>query len=575
MPAPMNKKIKILHLEDSLRDSELISTLIESGNIEHDYFLAINKKDFLNILKTENIDIILSDYNIPGYNGSEALKVAKEKYSQIPFIFVSGTMGEDAAINAMLNGAADYVLKNKLERLVPAIKRAINEHELEIKRKQVEEALQESERKYKDLINEVNDGYFVINNKGIITFANKSLAKIFGFASPEELTSQFFSKSNNANYVDKVSHIFKNLLENKKKVDGLEMEMVRTDGISIHIEIKAVPALENGKIAGMQGVIHDITERKNAEINLKEKNELIEAQNEKYIKINKELAFQNEEKEKRAAELIIANTQKEVEEKYKLLIEKKNKVITDSLNYAKFIQDAKLPRKEEIYASLPQSFILFKPKAIVSGDFYFFHKNNQSVFIVAADCTGHGVPGALMSMIGSEKLTDAISQSTDNSEILQHLNKGIKKSLHQSDSKESTKDGMDIAICSIDTKNRIIKYAGANIPLWVIREKKTEVEEIKGTKKAIGGFTEDNQHFDNHEIKLQQGDSIYISTDGYADQFNGQDGKKLKTNNFKNILLGIQNMTMQEQEKHLDNFVENWKAGTEQVDDILVIGVRL
>jgi len=592
----MNKKIKILHLEDSLRDSELIRSLIESGELEYEYFLADNEKDYINILETENADIILSDYNLPDYNGNEALKVAREKYSQMPFIFVSGAMGEDAAINAMLNGATDYVLKSKLERLVPAIKRAIHEHEIEIKRKQAEAAQHESERKYKDLINEVNDGYFVTDDKGLITFANNSLAKILGFTNPEELAGQFSTESNKTNYVQKVTHIFKNIIENKKKVDELEMEIVLIDGNTIFIEIKAVPVLKDEEFAGMQGVIHDITGRKQAEINLREKNELIEAQNKKYIQINrklafqnkekikraaelavanKELAFQNEEKEKRAAELIIANVQKEAEEKYKQLIEEKNLVITDSINYAKRIQQAKLPRREEIYASLQQSFILFKPKDVVSGDFYFFHENNKSVFIVAADCTGHGVPGALMSMIGSEKLADALSQSTDTSEILRHLNIGIKKSLHQSDSYESTKDGMDIAICSVNVKNRIIIYAGANIPLWFIRKGMAEVEEIKGTNEAIGGLTEDNQYFVSHELKLQKGDTFYLSSDGYADQFGGQNNKKLMKKKFKEILLNIQDKSMQEQEKHLDNFIENWKAGGKQIDDMLVIGVRL
>lgn len=257
------------------------------------------------------------------------------------------------------------------------------------------------------------------------------------------------------------------------------------------------------------------------------------------------------------------------------IIEEKNKDITDSITYAKRIQQAKLPKKEDIYSSLTQSFILFKPKDIVSGDFYFFHKNSQSIFIAAADCTGHGVPGAFMSMIGSEQLNDAVSKSTDTSEILRQLNKGIKTSLRQSDSDESTRDGMDIALCSIDTQNRIVKYSGANRPLWVIENGQTEVQEIKATKTAIGGLTEDNQHFDTHEIKLQQGDTFYICTDGYADQFSGQDGKKLMTRKFKEILGNIQSKSMQEQETYLDNFIENWKSGTEQVDDILVIGVRL
>jgi PAS domain S-box-containing protein len=588
----MNNKIKILHLEDSLLDSELIRSLIEYEKIEYDYFLVENEHDYINILETEKIDIILSDYSLPDYNGNDALVLAREKYSYMPFIFVSGSIGEDRAINAMLNGATDYVLKNKLERLVPAIKRAIHEHELDINRKLAEIALHKSEKKYKDLINEVSDGYFIANNLGIITFANIAMAKILGFKSPNELTDQF----NKTNHINKVTHLFKSLIDDKMKVDGLEMEVISIDGNSIYIEIKAVPFLEQGIITGMQGVIYDITERKNAEIKLKEKNELIKAQNEKYILINRELtfqnqekikraaelvianielAFQNEEKEKRADELAIANVKKEEEKKYKLLIEEKNIVITDSINYAKRIQQAKLPRKAEIYASLTQSFVLFKPKDIVSGDFYFFHENNQSVFIVAADCTGHGVPGALMSMIGSEKLTDALLQSTDTSEILEYLNIGIKNTLHQSDSFDSTKDGMDIAICSVNTKKRILKYAGANIPLWIIRKGKTEVEEIKGTNEAIGGYTSNSQHFESHEIKLNQGDTFYISSDGYADQFGGKYEKKLMKRRFKEILLEIQDKSMEDQEKYLDNFIENWKGDTVQIDDILVIGVRL
>ena len=271
----------------------------------------------------------------------------------------------------------------------------------------------------------------------------------------------------------------------------------------------------------------------------------------------------------------IIEVQKDEVEKSKHIIEEKNKDITDSITYAKRIQQAKLPKKEDIYSALPNCFVLFKPKDIVSGDFYFFHKNNQSIFIAAADCTGHGVPGAFMSMICSDKLEEAVSQSLDTSEILSLLNKGVKASLKQSEEDEkSTRDGMDIALCSVDIENRIVKYAGANRPFWIIRNGQIIVEEIKATKKAIGGFTEDNQHFDTHEIKLQHGDTFYLSSDGYADTFSGQD-KKLTTKKFKEVLLNIQEKTMQEQEKHLDDFIENWKAGVEQVDDILVIGVRL
>jgi serine phosphatase RsbU (regulator of sigma subunit) len=296
---------------------------------------------------------------------------------------------------------------------------------------------------------------------------------------------------------------------------------------------------------------------------------------EELIIANKELDYQNKEKEKRATELIIANIQKVEAERSKLVIEEKNKNITDSIKYAKRIQLAKLPKKEEIYSTLKECFVLFKPKDIVSGDFYFYHKNQNSIFVVAADCTGHGVPGAFMSMIGSEKLDDAIAHSKNTSEILKHLNQGIKSSLHQSDNSDSTKDGMDIALCSIDIEKRIVNYSGANRPLWLIRKGNLEIEEFKPTKKAIGGYTDNDQHFENHEIQLQKGDTIYIATDGYADQFGGNHGKKLMTKVFKDILLKIQHKPMNEQEKHLESFIEIWKEGIEQVDDILVIGVRL
>ena len=246
-----------------------------------------------------------------------------------------------------------------------------------------------------------------------------------------------------------------------------------------------------------------------------------------------------------------------------------------SIHYARIIQDAMLPKKEVLSMDFPESFILYKPKDVVSGDFYWFKKTEDIFYIAVADCTGHGVPGACMSVIGSEKLNDAVLLNTDTSGILKHLNQGIKTFLHQSENSDSTRDGMDIALCSIDIKNRIVKYAGANRPLWIIRKEQDSIEEIKPTKKAIGGFTEDNQHYDSHQIELQKGDTFYIFSDGYADTFGGSDDKKMKTKKFKQILLDIQNKTMLEQGGHLDDFVERWKAGREQIDDILVVGIEL
>jgi serine phosphatase RsbU (regulator of sigma subunit) len=252
----------------------------------------------------------------------------------------------------------------------------------------------------------------------------------------------------------------------------------------------------------------------------------------------------------------------------------KNKEITDSINYAKRIQQAKLPEVSEITSHLPHSFILFKPKDIVSGDFYFFRKKANECYIAAADCTGHGVPGALMSMVASEQLNDALRQSDKVSEILSLVNKGIKSSLRQTVSADSTRDGMDIVLCCVDYHRKLVKYSAANRPLWIIRKGQDHVEEIKATKKAIGGLTDDHQNFEEHELQFQSGDTIYLFTDGYADQFSGKDGKKLMTKKFKEILLSQRAAEMPSQHKWLDGFIEEWKGGAEQIDDILVIGIR-
>jgi serine phosphatase RsbU (regulator of sigma subunit) len=180
-----------------------------------------------------------------------------------------------------------------------------------------------------------------------------------------------------------------------------------------------------------------------------------------------------------------------------------------------------------------------------------------------------------MSMIGSEKLSSAISLNENTSDILMLLNKGIKKTLRQTESEDSTKDGMDIALCSVDTKSRKVKYVGANRPIWIIRNKLNCVDEIKPTKKAIGGFTDDDQFFETHEIDLNEGDTFYIFTDGFSDAFGGEHGKKLMSRRFKDVLLEIQSKSMMEQGEYLENYMENWTHSLEQVDDILVIGIRL
>lgn len=295
--------------------------------------------------------------------------------------------------------------------------------------------------------------------------------------------------------------------------------------------------------------------------------------------------------QKKKANMLLAkqsveiNIQKnEIEEKSRL-IEEKNQETLQSIVYAKRIQHAILPPDEEINPYLKDYFILYKSKDIVSGDFYFFSdkyvKDLNRVIFSAVDCTGHGVPGAFMSMIGTEKLHDATAKYSTPSEILKELNLGVKHALRQGgDNINATRDGMDIAICSIpviktgETKIKL-EYAGANRPLWVIKNKTKELIEYKATKCSIGGLTADEQEFENHEIEIEKDDIFFLFSDGFADQFGGTNSKKLMTKNFKDLLVSINSKTLNEQKKQLSDFFESWRGSNEQVDDILVIGVKV
>lgn len=259
------------------------------------------------------------------------------------------------------------------------------------------------------------------------------------------------------------------------------------------------------------------------------------------------------------------------------ILAEKNNEIMDSINYAQKIQQCFLPNEQDFISHFPQSFIFFQPKDIVSGDFYWLKSLGNKTIFAMADCTGHGVPGALISIIGAFMLNDISSSSSDVplSTILQNLNRRIKEVLKQDENDDSLQDGMDIALCSYDPMKNEIEFTGANRPLWLVRKGSSDLEEFCPTRVPIGGYTCNNQEFICHKIPLSKGDTFYLSSDGYADQDGGERGKKFKTKNFKQLLTGMQLLSMSNQKKHLENFAETWRAGREQLDDMLVIGIRV
>ena len=277
--------------------------------------------------------------------------------------------------------------------------------------------------------------------------------------------------------------------------------------------------------------------------------------------------------EERTAEVV---QQKQEIEMQKIKMEVLFNHVTDSIRYAKRIQEAILPPDHLIKNLLPDSFVYYKPKDIVSGDFYWLEQLGNKVFFAAVDCTGHGVPGAFMSIVGHNQLKQVMNRITDHkpSVILDELSKGISDSLHQNYDGSTAKDGMDLSLCSIDFEKKELEFSGAFNPLYLIRD--NDLQEVKANKFPIGIFLgREARNFTNHKIGLQQGDVIYIFSDGYADQFGGPKGKKFMANQFRNLLMQIHHLPMEEQKEMLDRTLETWKGTEEQVDDILVIGVRI
>jgi serine phosphatase RsbU (regulator of sigma subunit) len=256
----------------------------------------------------------------------------------------------------------------------------------------------------------------------------------------------------------------------------------------------------------------------------------------------------------------------------KALIEERNREVHDSINYAKRIQTAILPPDKMIRDCLPDSFVLFKPKDIVSGDFYWLEAVGDKVFFAAVDCTGHGVPGAMVSVVGNSGLNRSVKEFglSQPAAILDKLTLLVEETFSKSENE--VKDGMDISICCINKKTNLLEWAGANNPLWLIRN--NIVEEIKADKQPIGAF-DHRKPFTNHAIQLNKGDAVYLFTDGYADQFGGEKGKKFKYKQLENLILTNNHLIMAEQKAMLDHSFESWRGSLEQIDDVCIIGVRI
>ncbi len=280
-------------------------------------------------------------------------------------------------------------------------------------------------------------------------------------------------------------------------------------------------------------------------------------------------------RQKNKANIALSDKNKIIEEK-SLLVEEQHKDITDSIKYAQRIQQAILPPDKLWNNILPQSFVFYQPKDILSGDFYWIEETTEHIFIAAADCTGHGVPGALMSIVNYNLLNRAVLEHglTNAGAILDSVNKYLTLSLHQTYQESAVRDGMDVSLCVINKKTKKMDFAGAFNSIYLIRN--NAIQEFIPDKQPVGSFIEDNiKPFTSQSFQLLENDVVYMFTDGYADQFGGPKGKKYKYKQLQHLLLSSYTKPFDEQNQIFKSAINDWKGSLEQVDDILLLGYKI
>jgi serine phosphatase RsbU (regulator of sigma subunit) len=372
------------------------------------------------------------------------------------------------------------------------------------------------------------------------------------------------------------------LLENEKKLTDLEVDKKEAEVKEAEALLKKRNTIIGSFLIGLIVlsifiliVLKLLVDKRKANKLLATMNDELQIKNNDIIQKNKELQDKNIFIEKQNKELHLKNI--EIEEQRKLL-EHKNIQITESISYASRIQSAILPSLKAILTGFKDAMIYYKPRDIVSGDFYWFSEKENKKFVATVDCTGHSVPGAFMSLIGNTLLNEIINEKKNYNpaSILKNLHKGILNTLHQKDGDQeiTTDDGMDITLCCYDKTSNKVTIASANHQIYHFNKNGFEI--IEGDVFSIGGFfVEDlNFNFTNHEILIDDQTILYFFSDGYADQFGGKEGKKFMSQQFEKLIKNIHNLPMTAQYDKLEENYQQWKGDRKQIDDILVVGIK-
>jgi PAS domain S-box-containing protein len=454
--------------------------------------------------------------------------------------------------------AAEFELRrtnDNLENKVLERTEKLNEmlEELKVSNEMVQSYNQELE-KLSIVASEIDNATIIMNSKGDFEWINEGYTKMFGLTNSQAIGTNIISKTTSKKVSKQITTAIKNASST-----NFELEL-KDNKKSRWVHFTITPILNKDEsVNKLIAIGTDITTIKEKEIEIENQRDEIEAQRD-----------------------LVMDQKGE--------IERANVEMTDSINYAKHIQKAIFPQEEFRSKLLPEHFVYLNPKNIVSGDFYWLTQVEEKVIVTAADCTGHGVPGAFMSILGLSFLNDIVNKEyiTHPGVILRRLRKEVIHALQQKGELGEISEGMDIALSSIDFKNLELQFSGANNPLYIIRNKEFEpipnsvihenseniLYEIKGDHMPISIHVKMDR-FKMHEIKLMKGDCIYMFSDGFADQFGGDNGKKFKYKPFKELLLSNVHKSMQEQKHILNESFIQWKGNYEQVDDVVVIGFKI
>ncbi len=583
--APINENLKVLLLEDYLLDAELVKREL---SIAHPNWLVQhveNKQAFLDSVRLEQPDVIISDYSLPQFNGIEAFLTIKNLGLEIPFIMITGQLPEETIMECIKEGVDDYVIKSSLKRLSIAIDNALQRKHDREERRTMADSLEWTERKFKNIFKhagvaicevlipniaeikaiakhwrkaELSEMCAFLNEFEILE-TNKEMLNLFAASSKETINSKF-SELFTDDSLAAMRFVFRQLARDSEEiVEKLTMNTLETG--KVFVRFKAVQT-SRSKSHYIFSFI-DLTDVRRSEDRLNKvisrMEALVEHRTEEVSIANKELKFQAQERERINA-----------------LMRDNYVNMTESIIAAKRIQQLMLPQKQAIADAFDDVFIYLRPKDIVSGDFYWFYGKEGKCWIAGVDCTGHGVPGAFMSMIGSNLLNQTViaNQTLSTSAILHDIDTHVIRELKQHEQGTEVSTGMDLSLCSFDFDKMEMHFSGAFHQLYVIRD--GIMHQYKGDRYPLGGtFVHQQKLFHEHIIPIQKGDCVYMTTDGFQDQFGGPKNKKFTRKRFIQLLLDIQGNGMYDQEMMLKSALQDWKGTYEQIDDILVIGLKI